>query len=384
VAVTTLYAYVGRKGVRSVKVPGARSRRYWRGDIERVRQTRSAQVAPASSEPLVRDSKITLLTEAGPFYRGRSAIALAKTSTLEDVAALLWQVDRDAAFGAALPKPPSAIDALSVELSALGAVDRAITLFPFIERENPRAYDLSPSNFARTGADILRWFAAFIVGERAPSAAPVAGFLAERLGGGESHERIIRTVLILSADHELDPTTYIVRASANAGVSPYKIASIGLTASTGRRLSFGRSESLQRLVSEVLRQDPREAIVRRVRDGEPLPGFGGSIYGARDPRAATLLEVLRNELQADEDFQRLELAIETAAEAADVHPEFALTTLFAGLKLGLEGESGALFRLGRLTGWIAHAIEQHHERPLVRPRAVYAGILPEDPPANTR
>jgi citrate synthase len=376
VTVATLYAYVGRKGVRSVKAPGVRNRRYWRVDIERIRSGRSAQAIPAANDTLVRETKITLLTEAGPFYRGHSAIELARTSSLEDVAALLWQVDRDDVFGPSLSKSPKVIDALNAELGPINAVEKAIALFPFIERENPRAYDLSPVNFARTGADILRWFTAFIVDEPGPRADPIAPYLTERLKLPEGYENIIRTVMILSADHELDPTTYVVRAAANAGITPYKIASIGLEASTGRRLSFGRSESLFRLLDEILHHDPRAAIIRRVREGEALPGFGSSTYQSKDPRAAALLSVLRQELADDPQFQRFEIASEAASDATGLHPDFALTSVFAGMKLGMVEQAGTLFRLGRLVGWIAHAIEQYHDRPLIRLRAAYTGDLP--------
>lgn len=49
VSLTTLYAYVSRKNIRSVKVEGSRKRRYWAADIERLSKgERKADVeAPA-------------------------------------------------------------------------------------------------------------------------------------------------------------------------------------------------------------------------------------------------------------------------------------------------------------------------------------------------
>jgi citrate synthase len=37
VTVATLYAYVSRKQIRSERIAGSRARRYWRADIERLR-----------------------------------------------------------------------------------------------------------------------------------------------------------------------------------------------------------------------------------------------------------------------------------------------------------------------------------------------------------
>jgi len=38
VSIPTLYAYVSRGLIRSQGVPGSRNRRYWKVDIERLRQ----------------------------------------------------------------------------------------------------------------------------------------------------------------------------------------------------------------------------------------------------------------------------------------------------------------------------------------------------------
>src|ERR1700722_15102661 len=95
VSVTTLYAYVGRKQIRSQRVPGARQRRYWRADIERLR----ASGEPESETPrsgVSQESEITLITPQGPYFRGKNALELAETSTLESVAAHLWQADEQA------------------------------------------------------------------------------------------------------------------------------------------------------------------------------------------------------------------------------------------------------------------------------------------------
>jgi citrate synthase len=54
-----------------------------------------------------------------------------------------------------------------------------------------------------------------------------------------------------------------------------------------------------------------------------------------------------------------------------------LPATFIGHKLGLKSQAGAVALLGRMAGWIAHAMEQYHTQELVRPRATYTGPLPE-------
>src|SRR5438309_9079647 len=87
----TLYAYVSRGLLRSVSLPGGRERGYRAEEVERLRAGRGASRA-TRGEPLVPviDSSICLIEDGRLYYRGRDAIRLAETATLEEVADLLW------------------------------------------------------------------------------------------------------------------------------------------------------------------------------------------------------------------------------------------------------------------------------------------------------
>jgi len=160
VNLSTLYAYVGRKRIRSQPVPGSRRNRYWRADIERVAGGGVALV-PERPGGLRRETDITLITELGPHYRGQNAVQLSETRSIEDVAALLWQAERSALFTGALPNAPAQLPEMLRLFSGASSADRATALFPFIEVANPRAYDLSRDGMCQTGVDVLRWLAAF-------------------------------------------------------------------------------------------------------------------------------------------------------------------------------------------------------------------------------
>ena len=105
VSVKTLYVYVGRKGIRSQGIRGSKHRRYWRPDIERLRNN-GKKVTQATIDPKVA-SELTLLTEQDVFYRGRSAIQLAEHASFETVAALLWNVDEQQVFPRQAPAAPA-------------------------------------------------------------------------------------------------------------------------------------------------------------------------------------------------------------------------------------------------------------------------------------
>jgi citrate synthase len=71
--------------------------------------------------------------------------------------------------------------------------------------------------------------------------------------------------------------------------------------------------------------------------------------------------------------RRLRLAIEAAAEATGLQPDFALPNAVLARRLGID--FGPVY-LGRVVGWIAHAAEQYQTQDLKRPRAMYVGPLP--------
>jgi citrate synthase len=376
VSVTTVYAYVSRGLIRSQRVTGSKSRNYWRDDVAKVaRGGRDEPPLPPLQRNLVESTSITLITEQGHFYRGRPALELARTESLESIAALLWQAPEAEIFTGDLPRVPKGPKAeLGDDLDPL---QRAIAMLFNVEQANPRAYDLTPAGYRRSGADVLRCVAAACLGSVTPSAAPFHVFAVDTLGAPQRYLDVIRHFAVLAADHELDPTTYTVRAAANTGVTPYAAAIAGLVSSSGRRLTFGQSSSVARLLDEIeTAADPRDPVVRRIREGEPLPGFQSKNYPKGDPRAKSLLDVLRGVAGDDADLRRFDLAVVAVHEATGLFPDFVLPAQLLARKVDLRHNQSALLRSARVVGWVAHAMEQFHERDLVRPHAAYAGELP--------
>jgi citrate synthase len=371
----TLYAYVSRKKIRSQSVPGTRRNRYWRADIERVA---SGGAAPVAERPggLRRETDITLITEQGPHYRGESAVRLSETRSVEDVAALLWQADRSTVFTGALPSPPAQLPEMLRLLSGTSAADRATALFPFIEVANPRAYDLTRDGMCQTGVDVIRWLAAFLIKAHSPSSDPLHVSVARGLGASEDMADLIRRVMVLSADHGFEPGTYAVRAVASTGVTPYRSVLTGLSVSMGRRTKIGRHEGLARLLNEVANsREPQDPVIRRMREGEEILGFGSNLYKNGDPRARAVLQRMNEILADDADFGKLRRAIAVVRDAKGLEPDFALTNVYLARRLGMDGKD-SLFILGRAVGWIAHSIEQYEVGGVIREPAMYTGPLP--------
>lgn len=380
VSLQTLYVYVGRKGIRSQPIPGTKSKRYWRADIERLRRGRGAALGSAEMKE---ESELTFITETDLFYRGRSATQLAETATFEEVAALLWNADPERAFPTERPIAHPLLGPLDALLRGQPDVDRAASLFPVLEEADPRAYDLSAAGMARTGGDVLRWLAALSVRASEPSSEPIHLFVARHLGCTAEEADLIRRMLVLWADHGFEPGAYAVRAVASAGVTPWRAVITGISVANGRRNRLGRIEAIQRLLREIEEEPKPEApILQRLRDGEIVPGFdpplyreGEPIYRNGDPRARALLRCCDQIYGDDLQYLRLKVALALMSELKALEPSNLLVSQFIFRRFGVNPR-GTLFHLSRAAGWIGHAIEQHQAGEMEHGRGVYIGPLP--------
>ncbi len=60
-----------------------------------------------------------------------------------------------------------------------------------------------------------------------------------------------------------------------------------------------------------------------------------------------------------------------------------IPAIFVGHFLGMRGEELAITSVGRIAGWLAHAMAQFHGSELIRPRSAYIGQLPKMNTAKT-
>lgn len=371
----TLYAYVSRRGIRSVAVNGSRERVYWKVDVLGARRAkgRPRKQVVENDQP---ESAISLIGPAGLYYRGADAVALSERATLEEVAALLWNVPVEVAFTDRVPHlPPTAVRVREILRDASG-VEQAIAILPLVEAANPRSYDFSAAGLAATGADVLRTLTAIVLGAESPSAAPVHEVIGGCRNLSPEWTDFARRLLVLSADHGFEPGSHAVRSVASIGVSPYRSVTTGLLLAGGRRTQLGRFDTLARVLNEIVEGDADTAILPRLREGEAIPGFGFHSYVNGDPRAHALLD--RLDLLASDDVAliRLKRAIAMVHDALGLWPDFAFVAQFCSRYMG-QDRRNALFVLGRCCGWIAHAIEQYLSGEAMRPASVYTGHLPD-------
>ena len=167
ISLPTLYAYVSRGLLRSEGDRASRERRYRTEDIDALKARKQRrdprQVAEAALHfglPVL-DSAISLITGDHLYYRGRDVATLAGTTSLEQVAALLWTGDLDAVLpDVTVGLPRGQWQRLTTVLAPLTPIDAFQVVLPIAAAHDPTAYDLRPTAVQRAGLRILRLLAA--------------------------------------------------------------------------------------------------------------------------------------------------------------------------------------------------------------------------------
>jgi citrate synthase len=394
----TLYAYASRGLVRSAAAGGAsaagkgtRGRVYNRSDVDRLRarsQARAGHGAVAASalrwgEPVL-ETSIGSIGREGPLYRGRLAVELAREgASFEDVCSLLWgapfrpEADLDARrLGApvahlrALLRPHAEpFDGMLVTAGVLAAAEQHAE--PSLDVARSRAAALMRRLVAAcglvNGADAIT---ASLEAETTARALLVA------LGGRTTASSIaaMTEALVLTADHELNPSTFAARVAASAGASLPACTMAALAALSGPQHG-GATARVEAFVAEVARPERGAAAVgERLARGESVPGFGHPLYPEGDPRGARLLEVAQRTGAKTRGVRILVSVVNAMDLVARERPTLDVGLVAVSAALGLpRGAPLAIFACARVAGWIAHALEQRSAGFVLRPRARYVG-----------
>lgn len=357
----TLYAYVSRGLIASrPDTDDPRASLYATADIAAlVKRRRSgrgrqaiARAAISWGEPVM-ETAITTVRDGKLVYRGKDAVRLAADATFEEAAAWLWQ-------SAALPPAKASRDVAKGDSGKA----RALSYLSARAAHDLPGFGRSPAALAVEAGTLLTGFGAAITG------AGNRGFFHQRLGrfwqldpGGTD---LIRRALVLTADHELNPSTFAARVAASTGASLAACALAGCATLTGPLHGEASSRALAYL-RRSMESKPGIALAALAARGERIPAMGHALYPAGDPRAAALLRWmkpgpdLRHAIRAAED---------ASGEAANIDMALAALTIHLDLP---EDAAFLIFASGRMAGWIAHAIEQLQSGRSIRPRANYTG-----------
>ena len=381
ISAATLFAYVRRGLIESRPGSEPRSRLYRAQDIDRLlaRKRAGRGAARGAAQSLdrglpVMETAISQIRPDGPTYRGHAAVALAQGgATLEDAARLLWECgDTDPFAPAPAPWPDIAMPLAGN--TALPPLERALATMPLLALASQHSFNAAPQVRRETAALLLRQNAALLAGV-APSHAPVHSVLARCWKPrNAAFAELIRNALVLSAEHELNVSAFAARVVASTGAHLHATVCAGLSALTGPRHGGATARAFAFLRQAREAPDMTAFVSERWRRGDEFPGFGHALYPHGDPRGAALLAQI-DALQKRPAALATVLALaEQVERLTGQHPniDLMLAAIIEGHDLDATAAL-ALFAAGRVTGWLAHALEQQSQSGLIRPRARYVG-----------
>lgn len=370
----TVYAYVSR-GKLEVTPDSTDSRRslYRAEDVsglaKRKQAGRKHETLAANTlfgaEPSI-PTAISTFFRGRLYYRGQDAIALAQSATLEETAQLLWEAEQSVDFSTSFPHSielPGRVAAFTTlgRLAASGHSTRG-RLKRVLHEEAQALVGQLANTF---GAEPIR------TGSR-----PLHLRFAKGWRKTGSLPNLLRTAMVLLADHELTSSAFASRIAASTGASLPACLLTGLTTLSGP-LHGDASGRVQALFDEVERLGEDKVVDHYLSSALPFAGFGHPIYPDGDPRAAALLAMF----EPTEVISRF-IAKVTQLTGLQPNIDVSLAALVARYRLPADAAFG-LFSTARSVGLLAHGMEQLGVAQVIRPRGRYIGITPSSPVRKT-
>ena len=401
----TLYAYVSRGLIRSIRQSGRRASLYAREDIDKVlarSQARSGHGAVAAGamrwgEPII-PTAITGISAEGPRYRSRLAVDLARSGApFETVAELLWSgIWHDEPAGWSCAALPAEITRLAATLSRnLHAKPQGtppesqlleifslfiLTLGMARGSIATRMRNGNPLAAARQIIQTLTGCMGYLSARQAfvPLQANerISSALARALNIAPSAQHIaaLEAILVLLADHELTPSTFAARVAASSGAALHACIGSALCTNSGVQVAqlYDRVEDLLRGAVDSTEFTRRINILQS--GGTTPSGFNHPLYPRGDPRADFLLDMSRRWPRPPRVLLALHAFLDEARTRHNLLPRVEMGVVALSIAMRLPPHSaGALFSLSRTAGWVAHVMEQRLAGFLIRPRARFIG-----------
>lgn len=349
-------------------------------------------VATESSICSIIDDKLT--------YVGYSIDDLTENTTFEEVVYLLWNrelpnkeqlaaIKKDLAENMELPA--AIIDHLrSYDLKTvhpMAALRTAISLLGLYDEEadvmEPEANRRKAIRLQAKVATIVTTFSRIRKGEE-PVAPRTDLSFAENfvymLNGKEGEDIEVEAIdkaLILHADHELNASTFTARVAVATLSDVYS----GITAAIGALkgpLHGGANEQVMHMLTEIGTEENAIPYIQEKLDNKELiMGMGHRVYRTGDPRAKHLREMSEKltKLHNQEHLYRMSVAIEEYVKEQKGLPanvDFYSASVYHSL--GIDHDLFTpIFAVSRMSGWLAHILEQYDNNRLIRPRAEYTG-----------
>ena len=332
-------------------------------------------------------------------YQGYNIHDLAKRSTFEEVAFLLWNKrlptttelnELNQQLSTSYTLPAEVIELLRRSPRDSDPIDQLRTAVSALEFYDPTARDLSIENSRKISIKLTAQLATIVAASDRlrngkepvaplPDANIATNFLYMLKGErpSEHDAKLFDACLILHADHELNASTFTARVVAGTLGSIYASVVAAIGALSGP-LHGGANTAVMKTLLEIGDPENVESYVKQaLASKKKMMGFGHAVYKTEDPRATHLRQFSREmgEQAGQSKWYDISRKVEEVMlREKGLYPNvdfFSASTYYMmGIPLDLYTP---IFAVSRITGWTAHILEQYIDNKLIRPRAEYVG-----------
>ncbi|EIT85436.1 citrate synthase [Fictibacillus macauensis ZFHKF-1] len=183
--------------------------------------------------------------------------------------------------------------------------------------------------------------------------------------------------LVLHADHELNASTFTARVAVATLSDMYSGVTAAISALKGP-LHGGANEQVMKMLSEIKEEDQVESYLQKaLEQKQKIMGFGHRVYKNGDPRAKHLREMSKQltKMTGEEKWYNMSVKLaELLGKEKGLLPnvDFYSASVYHSLDIPHDIFT-PIFAVSRVSGWIAHILEQYDNNRLIRPRADYTG-----------
>ena len=192
--------------------------------------------------------------------------------------------------------------------------------------------------------------------------------------------KVLDACLILHAEHTMNASTFSGLVTASTLADPYTVVSSAIGTLKGPLHGGATQETVAMLEEIGSVEHVRPYIKKRLAAKQKLMGFGHRIYKVKDPRAI-MLQQLTQQVFAQHKrsplytlAEKVERVGEELLTGKEIHANVDFYSGVLYKTMGLDEDFfPTIFAMARVSGWLAHWLEQIKDNKLFRPDQIYDG-----------
>lgn len=197
---------------------------------------------------------------------------------------------------------------------------------------------------------------------------------------GENAEKVMDTCLILHAEHGMNASTFVNRSICSSHSDIYSSIT-GAIGSLKGPLHGGANRAVMNMLLKIDKKNPdiENFINERLEKGKKIMGFGHRVYKTIDPRSIHLKRMAKGLAKETDTLYLYEWSkqiVEIMKKKKGIHPNVDFFSASVYYAMGIHPDLyTCIFAMSRVSGWVAHYIEQAANNRLIRPRQLYIGEI---------